>query len=163
MTLPRLLTLLSGLLLAATVSAHSFTLGALELGHPWSRTMPEASPTGAVYLSIKNKGKEADTLLSVSTPRADKAQLHVHLNDNGVMHMREVSGGIAVAAGNEVKFAPGGYHIMLMGLKQPLKEGDSFPVTLSFEHSGPVTATVAVRGMHGGMQGHETAGGMKQP
>jgi copper(I)-binding protein len=98
MTLPRLLTLLSSLLLAATVSAHSFTLGALELGHPWSRAMPEASPTGAAYLSIKNTGKQADTLLSASTPRADKAELHVHLNDNGVMRMREVSGGVAVAA-----------------------------------------------------------------
>lgn len=144
MTLPRLLTLLSSLLLAATVSAHSFTLGALELGHPWSRAMPEASPTGAAYLSIKNTGKQADTLLSASTPRADKAELHVHLNDNGVMRMREVSGGVAVAAGSEVKFAPGGYHIMLMGLKQPLKAGEHFPLTLKFAKSGSITVDVQV-------------------
>ncbi|MBV8679948.1 MAG: copper chaperone PCu(A)C [Aquitalea sp.] len=143
MSLSRLFTLFAGLLLAATVSAHSFKLGALELGHPWSRAMPEASPTGAAYLSIKNTGKEADTLLSVSTPRADKAELHVHLNDNGVMRMRQVES-VAVAAGAEVKFAPGGYHIMLMGLKQPLKAGDHFPLTLKFAKAGTVTVDVIV-------------------
>jgi len=144
MSLSRLLTLLAGLLLAATVSAHSFKLGALELGHPWSRAMPEASPSGAAYLSIKNTGKEADTLLAASTPRSDKAELHVHINDNGVMRMREVSGGVTVAAGSEVKFAPGGYHIMLMGLKQPLKAGERFPLTLKFAKAGTITVEVLV-------------------
>jgi len=140
----RLFTILAGLLLAATVAAHSFTLGPLELEHPWSRAMPESSSTGAVYLSIRNTGKEADTLLSASTPRADMAELHVHINDNGVMRMREVNGGLALAAGSQVKFMPGGYHIMLMGLKQPLKAGDRFPLTLKFAKTGSVTVEVLV-------------------
>lgn len=144
MSLSRLFTLCAGLLLAAGVAAHSFKLGTLELGHPWSRAMPETSTTGAAYLSIKNTGKETDTLLSASTPRADKAELHVHLNDNGVMRMRELSAGVDIAAGSEVKFAPGSYHIMLMGLKQPLKAGEHFPLTLKFAKAGTITVDVVV-------------------
>jgi len=61
-----------------------------------------------------------------------------------VMRMREVNGGVALAAGSQVKFMPGGYHIMLMGLKQPLKAGDRFPLTLKFAKAGSVTVEVLV-------------------
>ncbi|WP_206118773.1 copper chaperone PCu(A)C [Chromobacterium fluminis] len=131
-------------LLSAGAMAHEFKLGDMKIGHPWSRAMPESSPTGGVYLSLNNRGKTADKLLSASTPRAAKAELHTHLNDNGVMRMREVAGGVAVAAGQEVKFAPGSYHVMLMGLKQPLRVGDRFPLTLRFEKAGSVTVEVVV-------------------
>ncbi len=140
----RYLALIAGLLLSFSVAAHSFKLGPLELGHPWSRAMPEASPSGAAFFSIRNTGKDADTLLSASTPRAEKAEIHTHINDNGVMRMREVTDGVAVAPGATVKFAPGGYHIMLMGLKQPLKAGDRFPLTLKFAKAGSVTVDVQV-------------------
>lgn len=131
-------------LLSAGALAHEFKLGDLKIGHPWSRAMPESSPTGGVYLLLSNRGKTADKLLSASTPRAAKAELHTHINDNGVMRMREVAGGVEVAAGQQVKFAPGSYHVMLMGLKQPLRAGDHFPLTLRFEKAGSVTVDVAV-------------------
>jgi copper(I)-binding protein len=131
-------------LLSAGAMAHEFKLGDLKIGHPWSRAMPESSPTGGVYLLLSNRGKAADKLLSASTPRAAKAELHTHINDNGVMRMREVAGGVEVAAGQQVKFAPGSYHVMLMGLKQPLRAGDHFPLTLRFEKAGSVTVDVAV-------------------
>lgn len=131
-------------LLSAGAMAHEFKLGDIKIGHPWSRAMPESSSTGGVYLSLNNQGKTADKLLSASTPRAAKAELHTHLNDKGVMRMREVAGGVAVAGGQEVKFAPGSYHVMLMGLKQPLRVGDRFPLTLRFEKAGSVTVEVVV-------------------
>jgi copper(I)-binding protein len=132
----------------------------IDIEDAWSRVAMQGA-TGVVYLTITDNGPP-DRLMSITAPIAAKAELHESFTEQGVSKMRPVDG-LAVAPGKATALAPGGYHIMLMGLKQPLKEGDSFPVTLSFEHSGPVTATVAVRGMHGGMQGHETAGGMKQP
>jgi hypothetical protein len=65
------------------------------------------------------------------------------MSDMGMMKMRPVPG-LSVAPGKPVKLAPGGYHIMLMGLKAPLKQGDSFPLTLRFEHAAPMTVTVNV-------------------
>ncbi|MEN2427405.1 copper chaperone PCu(A)C [Chromobacterium vaccinii] len=136
---------LLGLCLSGLAAAHSFQLGAIHIGHPWSRAMPATSQTGGVYLSLENQGKAEDKLVSASTPRADRAELHTHVNDNGVMRMRKVEGGVAIAPGQTVKFAPGSYHIMLMGLKQPLKAGDRFPLTLGFEKAGQVEVQVVVQ------------------
>ncbi|OHX13514.1 copper chaperone PCu(A)C [Chromobacterium sphagni] len=141
----RLAAALLGLCLSGLVAAHSFQLGAIHIGHPWSRAMPAASPTGGVYLSLQNQGKTEDRLLSASTPRAESAELHTHINDNGVMRMRKVEGGVALAPGQTVKFAPGSYHVMLMGLKQPLNKGDHFPLTLKFDKAGSVTVDVVVQ------------------
>ncbi len=135
----------------------------IDIEDAWSRVAMQGG-TGVVYLTITDIGTP-DRLVSITAPVATTAELHESFSEQGVSKMRAVTG-LAVAPGKPTMLAPGGYHIMLMGLKQPLKEGDSFPVTLSFEHSGPITATVAVRGMHGGMQSHETMGGMmhgKQP
>ncbi|UTH75586.1 copper chaperone PCu(A)C [Chromobacterium sp. IIBBL 290-4] len=144
---------LIGLCLSGLAAAHSFELGSIHIGHPWSRAMPETSATGGVYLSLENKGKEADKLVSAATPRAETAELHTHINDNGVMRMRKVEGGVELPAGKTVKFAPGSYHVMLMGLKQPLKAGDHFPLTLKFEKAGSVTVDVVVQ--DGAAGGHE--------
>ncbi|MEJ8675318.1 copper chaperone PCu(A)C [Chromobacterium amazonense] len=135
---------LLGMCLSGLVAAHSFQLGSIHIGHPWSRAMPETSATGSVYLSLENQGKETDKLVSASTPRADTAELHTHVNDNGVMRMRKVDS-VELAPGKTVKFAPGSYHVMLMGLKQPLKAGDHFPLTLKFEKAGSVKVDVVVQ------------------
>ncbi|WP_434631156.1 copper chaperone PCu(A)C [Chromobacterium sp. CV08] len=136
---------LFALCLSGLAAAHSFQLGSIHIGHPWSRAMPLASPTGGVYLSLENQGKGADRLLSASTPRAASAELHTHVNDNGVMRMRKVEGGVEIAPGQTVKFAPGSYHVMLVGLKQPLKAGDRFPLTLNFEKAGSIVVDVVVQ------------------
>ena len=113
----------------------------IKIDHVWSRAAV-AGHTGAVYLTITDTGP-ADTLTGVATPAAARAGLHETVNDNGVMKMRPVAS-LAVTPGKPVTLAPGGYHVMLMDLKQPLKEGDSFPVTFSFAKAGQVTATATV-------------------
>jgi copper(I)-binding protein len=144
----------------------------IQVDHVWSRAAP-AGHDGAVYLTITDTGPP-DTLTGVTTPVAAMAGLHETINDDGVMKMRPVAS-LPVGPGKPVTLAPGGYHIMLMDLKQPLKEGDSFPVTLSFAKAGQVTATATVakagaaampgmdHGSMGGMGNMPMQGGGKQP
>ena len=113
----------------------------ISIDHAWSRAAMSGHQ-GAVYMSITDTGS-ADTLTSVSSPVATSADVHETINDNGVMKMRPVAS-LAIAPGKAVTLAPGGYHIMLMNLKHALNEGDSFPITLTFAKSGPVTTMVQV-------------------
>jgi copper(I)-binding protein len=121
----------------------------------WARAMPPGAKTGAAYVTLANKGSADDKLVSVSTPVAAEAQLHTTINDNGVMKMRPVSA-IDVKPGATVTLKPGGLHLMLMGVKQPLTEGQSFPMTLTFAKAGKVETTVAVKkvGAMGTMEMH---------
>ncbi|CAO3435714.1 copper chaperone PCu(A)C [Azospirillum endophyticum] len=123
--------------------AHSYKAGPIEIGHPWARATAPSAPNGGAYLSLTNTGTTEDHLVSASTPVAEKAELHTHLNENGVMKMREVPP-IAIAPGQEVKLAPGGLHIMLLGLKHPLEKGARIPLTLRFEKAGAVDVEIAV-------------------
>lgn len=111
----------------------------------WARATPGAGSTGAAYLTVTDQGAP-DDLVGASTPVAAKAQLHQTKGDNGVMRMLPVPD-LALASGRPVTFAPGGYHLMLTGLKQPLRKGDSFPLTLTFAHAPPVTVQVRVEGV----------------
>jgi copper(I)-binding protein len=114
----------------------------ITVENAWSRATPAAAKTGALYLTIIDHGAP-DRLISVATPVADTAELHQTTMQNGIMRMRPVDG-LAVSEQEPGKLAPGGYHIMLMGLKQQLKPGASFPVTLTFEHAGAVQASAVV-------------------
>jgi periplasmic copper chaperone A len=111
---------------------------------PWSRATPGASKNGAVFLEIKSAADEADKLLNVSGPVAANIEIHNHINDNGIMQMRRVDF-IDVAEGGFTKLVPGGFHIMLLGLTQPLKAGETFKLTLTFEKAGAIEVDVAVR------------------
>lgn len=118
----------------------------------WARASAGAATTGAVYVMLMG-GDQADTLVGVSTPRADAAEVHESIDDNGIMKMRSVAG-VPIPAHGMVTFSPNGYHIMLMGLKRPLAAGQSFPLTLRFAHAAPMTVDVTVRGMgHGAPTG----------
>ena len=114
---------------------------AIKVAQVWSRAAM-AGHEGVVYMTITNSGP-ADTLTSVSTPVAAMADLHRTIDDNGVMKMRAVPT-LPIDAGKSVTLAPSGYHIMLMNLKQTLKQGDSFPVTLNFANAGTITTTAVV-------------------
>jgi periplasmic copper chaperone A len=127
-------------LLAMPLAAFADEAG-IHVDHVWSRAAM-AGHEGAVYLTITDTAGQ-DTLTDVTTPVATKADLHETINDHGVMKMRPVAS-LMVEPGKSVTLAPGGYHIMLTGLKQDLQQGDSFPVTLSFAKAGPVTATATV-------------------
>ena len=100
--------------------------------------------TGVVYMTVMNHGAADDDLTALSTPVADKAEMHRSMEINGVSHMEAVAD-LPVKANGAVDFGPGGLHVMLMGLKQPLKIGDSFPLTLTFAKAGAVTITVSVQ------------------
>ena len=97
---------------------------------------------GAAYLTITG-GATDDTLIGAATPAAASASVHESRMDNDMMTMRAVPE-MEIPAGKTVSFAPGGYHVMLMGLKQKLVAGESFPLTLRFAHAGPVTVQVQV-------------------
>ena len=100
---------------------------------------------GVAYFTIRNAGK-ADRLLRVSSPVARRAELHVSAMKDGVMKMEGLSS-VDVGGGGLVAFEPSGRHVMLMGLKRPLREGDVFPLTLTFANAGPVRTSVRVRGL----------------
>ena len=120
----------------------------MMVSNAWSRAAL-AGRTGVVYLSMMATGG-ADRLTGAQTAIADRAELHESLQSGGVMQMRPVAG-VPVAAGATVTLAPGGFHIMLIGLHQALKPGDSFPLSLRFEKAGTVQTTVHVRDA-GGME-----------
>ena len=127
----------------ATMSAGVADDGGPKIDHAWARATPGAARTGAVYFRIESPID--DRLIGLASPVAGKAELHTHLEENGVMQMREVEGGLAVPAGQEVELKPGGLlHVMLIELNQKLKAGDSFPLTLTFEKAGSRDVTVKV-------------------
>ena len=132
--------LLSALLLPFLIAAGDAPQ--IQVEHPWARASAGAAKTGAAYMTITDQGTP-DRLTGASTPVADTAELHESMSDMGMMKMRPVPG-LPVAPDKPVSLAPGGYHIMLMGLKAPLKQGDSFPFSLRFEHAPPITVTVNV-------------------
>lgn len=129
--------------------AHGYKIGQIEIGHPWARMTPAGAKVGGGYLSVTNKGAEPDRLVSATAAVADRAEIHEMTVKDGVMNMRMLTDGVDIPAGDEVKLAPGGLHLMLIGLKQPLKEGDSFKGTLTFEKAGTVDVDFKVEGMAG--------------
>jgi copper(I)-binding protein len=115
----------------------------IVVDHPWARATPAGAKTGAAYATLVNNGRSADRLLSATTPMAGKVQFHSVSEENGVSRMREMHA-VEVGPGAKVTFSPGGMHIMMVELKQPLKEGQTFPLTLTFKKAGNVEVTVSV-------------------
>jgi periplasmic copper chaperone A len=113
----------------------------LEVNNAWAGATPGKSENGAAYVTIQSPN--ADRLVAVSSPVAKKAELHTMSMQGMVMKMRPLAG-LDIPAGQPVTLKPGGEHIMLMGLNQPLHEGQSFPLTLDFEKAGSRTVTVTV-------------------
>ena len=130
--------------LASAASAHDYSVGELHIGHPYALVTPPGAKAGGAYLSIDNKGKAADKLLRASTARAGSVELHTMSMDGNVMRMRMVPA-IDVAPGAPVKLAPGGLHVMLQDLKQPLRKGDKFLMTLVFQRAGEVKVDIVVQ------------------
>lgn len=119
------------------------TLGPLQVDQPWSRATAASARNGGAYLVVHNAGPDGDRLVAAATTVAGRAELHTHIDDNGVMKMRHVPA-IDVPAGGQAVLKPGGFHVMLMELKAPLAEGQRFPLTLTFEKAGSITVEVAV-------------------
>ncbi len=138
--------------LAGTATAHDFKLGPLRIDHPYATPTPVAAKTGAAYLrTLRNTGDQPDRLLGAATPAARSVEIHRSVVDaQKVMRMRAVDG-IDLPPMAEVRLRHGGeYHLMLIDLKQPLKEGDRFPMTLRFERAGEREVMVWVQQPRGG-------------
>lgn len=138
-----LLAAILGLTASAVIACETITLGPLTIQNAWSRATIGAGRPGVFYVEISNTGTTADALVGLSTPVAQMPMLHETVVTDGVASMPHAMS-VPVPAGQSVKLAPGGYHGMLMGLTQALKEGDIFPVTLTFETAGEVTVNVDV-------------------
>ena len=142
---------LSFLLAIFSVVVGSFALAAesrhgdLVIGQPWARASIGKAPNGAAYMTISVQGTEADRLIAAESEVARRVELHTHMMDGDIMRMRPVAA-IEVAPGEPTVLQPGGLHVMLMGLKSPLTEGQRFALTLVFERGGRVEVDVAVLG-----------------
>lgn len=129
---------------ACPAFAQDATAGDLKIAGGFARSSPMMANAGAGFLTIANAGP-ADRLLAFKTDACDQPELHTHIEENGMMAMRKVDA-IDVPANGEVPLAPGGLHLMFIGLKAPLKEGESVAVTLVFEKAGEVAVSLPVKG-----------------
>lgn len=143
-------------MLALTALAIGLTgFGGIATAH--TDATPEGSPmaggmsgdamggTGAAYFLIENGGSEADRLIAAAAGVSDVVEIHEIADNNGVMEMRPLADGLEIPAGETVALEPGGYHIMLIGLKHDLNAGDTFDLTLTFETAGEVVVPVSVQ------------------
>jgi periplasmic copper chaperone A len=127
-------------------SANEFKVGAITIQTPWSRATPGGAKVAAGYLTIKNDAATPDRLVSVTADIAGRAGIHQMSMADGMMKMRELTDGLPIPAQGSVALAPASYHLMFLDLKKPLKEGETFPATLTFEKAGTVSVTFAVKG-----------------
>ena len=132
--------------LPITGLAEEYRLETLRIDHALARATPPGAKTGIVFFIVDNAGNTADRLLHASTPIAAGVALHQMAVDEGMMKMRAVPS-IEIRPGGRLELQPGGYHLMLIDLKQPLKVGEKFPLTLTFARGGSITVSVQVEEM----------------
>jgi copper(I)-binding protein len=140
---PLLALAVAAIVSTTAAAAHEFQLGALKIDHPWARPTLPGQSAGGAYLSVQNGGPTADRLLGGSTPAAARVEVHEMRMDGDVMRMREMAA-LELPAGKMVTLAPGGLHLMLMGLKAPLKLGDKLPLKLRFDKAGEIEVMLHV-------------------
>ncbi len=129
------------LALATPAAAHD-----LRIEKPVLRVASPVSKTGAGYMVIRNTGRTADTLLSVATDASNRSDLHGTIQSGGVMKMRAQADGVPIAPGGRVVFAPGGLHIMFIGLKKPVPPGTKVPARLTFARAGAIDVVFTAEG-----------------
>ena len=135
-------------------------VGDLMIHDGWARASIGSAPNSAAYMSLMIHGDAADKLIAVKSPVAESAELHNHVMEGDIAKMRQVEA-IEVKPGEMATLEPGGFHVMLMGLKEPLNAGDVLPLTLTFEQAGEVTLEVPIKDLKGGMkhgEGHKHGG-----
>jgi copper(I)-binding protein len=154
--------LIAGSFGAMPARGAAFELGDLAIEQPWARASAGPARNSAAFMVIRNAGP-ADRLVAAAGEVAERVELHTHLRDGDVMKMRQVEA-VDIPAESMARLQPGGYHVMLIGLREPLKEGDSFPLTLTFANAGKLRIEVDVRaigsmgpgdGMGHGALGHD--------
>ncbi len=146
MTMTKLAFIAAGALVffgVAAPQAHEYHKEDLTIFHPCAR--PAAmGQNSAAYFIIKNGGKDSETFVSAESPVAESIELHETRDENGVMKMRAIKGGVEIKPGSSLELKPGGYHIMLIDLKKPLEEGETVPLTITLAKAGAVGVDVNV-------------------
>jgi len=142
-------------LAAASLGACSreYSAGTITVVEPWSRATAEGVAVGAAYMVIKNNGVAAINLVGGATPIAEAVEVHTMTMEGDVTRMRPVTDGLLIPPGGSIEFKPGANHLMLVGLKKRLSEGENVPLTLAFEPAASVDVEVAVKAA-GGAHGH---------
>lgn len=135
------------LLLAAPALAEEVKVDNLVITQAWSRATPGGAKVAGGFLTIENTGSTPDRLIGGTADVAGKFEIHEMAVSNGIMTMHELDKGLTIKPGKTVRLAPGSYHLMLMDLKSPLKQGDKVPVTLEFEKAGKVKLSFEVQGV----------------
>lgn len=123
--------------------AQDAAAGSLTISGGFARSSPMMANAGAAFLTVRNTG-EADRLIAFKTEACEKPELHTHIEEDGMMAMRKVEA-IDVPANGEAVLKPGGFHLMFIGLKAPLVEGETVAVTLVFEKAGDVALSLPVK------------------
>lgn len=140
-------------IVAAATQQQAATQGPIRIEQAWSRATPGGSKIGAGYLRITNTGATPDRLVSGTSDAAERVEIHDMSVTDGVMKMRPLADGIALAPGQTVELRPGSLHMMFMGLKNPLTAGANFNVTLVFEKAGKITTPFVVQPIGAGAPG----------
>lgn len=136
---------MAGVALCGCAPSGGQAVGDLRIDEPWVRAaLPEVSAS-AGYLTVRNLGDRDDRLMSVSSASAGRIEMHEVRTENGLMKMQHLEQGVAIPAGAAVALQPGGYHLMLMDLQQPLSAGTIMTATLHFEHAGAVEVAFQIR------------------
>jgi copper(I)-binding protein len=148
--------------LAGPAAAADYKVGSLDVTQPWARATPKGASTGAAYMTVTNNGSAPERLSCASTAAAATCRIHEMAMNNGVMQMRPVQGGLEVEPGQTVTLKPGGYHMMLQGLKAPLKAGDKLEATLTSSGGGSVKVEFPIAAIGAPAPGVSSGGeGMK--
>ena len=134
-------------ILALPALAHDYASGGISIAHPWARPIRAGAAGGGAFMTLTNTGAAPDRLVAVSSPAAEKAEIHEMIMDGDVMTMRPAEAGVALPPGQPVALKPGGIHVMLMGPKAAHAPGERFPLTLTFEKAPPVTVEIQVETM----------------
>jgi copper(I)-binding protein len=139
----RALGMATGAILFVGAASLANAAATIQITDAWTRATPGISSSAAVYFTVTNGGKDADTLTGAETAAAASAELHETMSMGDMVHMAPIKA-VDVPAGASVSFAPNGRHLMLMGLKKPLHKGEAIAVTLHFEKAGAIDVKVPV-------------------
>lgn len=132
-------------LLAPGADARNTSASTLKIQGAWTRPTPPGAPAAGGYMRIVNRGRTADRLVAASSPAVARVEIHEMSFAGGIMRMRPLPRGLEVPAGGSAELAPGGYHLMLIGLGRPFRTGGTVPVTLRFATAGEVRTQLDVR------------------
>ena len=142
------------------VRAADYDVGSIHVSQPWARATPKGATSGAAYMTVTNNGKTPDRVACISSDASAECQIHsMTMDNNGVMVMRPVEGGLEIKPGETVTLKPGGLHMMLLNLKHPLEQGNSLQATLKFDSAGTLQVDYPIAAMGAAGPGVPAGGG----